>query len=128
MPFRNRQTHKRPRELDDAVMKILFVCTGNVDRSKTAEDMFKDVEGLEVRSAGTNVAATVRLSKELVEWADRIFVMEHKHQKAVLRLDPSAKKKTERLDIPDRFYYDQPELRKLLRDKLRYLLTPDSSR
>lgn len=29
------------------VMKILFVCTDNVDRSKTAEEMFKNVEDVE---------------------------------------------------------------------------------
>jgi len=100
------------------MMRILFVCTGNVDRSKTAEKMFQNVEGLEVRSAGASKAATVRLSKELTAWADKIFVMECKHQKAVLQLDPETRRKIVCLNIPDRFYYDQPELRRLLRDRL----------
>ena len=51
---------------------ILFVCTGNVDRSPTAEGLFKNVGGLEVKSAGTSIAATVPLTRELIEWADEI--------------------------------------------------------
>ena len=35
------------------VEKILFVCTGNMDRSPTAESLLKGREGFEVRSAGT---------------------------------------------------------------------------
>ena len=37
--------------------KLQFVCTGKLaralDRSKTAEEMFENVKGFEVRSAGT---------------------------------------------------------------------------
>lgn len=104
-------------------MRILFVCTGNVDRSKTAEEMFKNVEGVEVRSAGVNIAAAVHLSRELINWADRIFVMEHKHKKAVLEIEPKALKKVDCLDIPDQFYYGQPELKRMLIEKLRSRLS-----
>ena len=101
------------------VLKILFVCTGNVDRSRTAEEMFKDINGYEVRSAGTSIAANVCLSRELVDWAEIIFVMEKKHEKAVLKLDPQAWEKVECLEVPDKFYRNQPELRRLLIEKLR---------
>jgi protein-tyrosine-phosphatase len=37
--------------------KVLFVCTGNYDRSPTAENMYKNVKGLEVKSAGISIAA-----------------------------------------------------------------------
>lgn len=104
-------------------MRILFVCTGNIDRSKTAEEMFKNVEGVEVRSAGVSMAATIHLSKELIDWADRIFVMEGKHQKAVLEIDPSAREKVDCLDIPDEYSYGQPELKRVLREKLRSRLS-----
>jgi len=99
-------------------MKILFVCTGNVDRSKTAEEMFQNVENVEAKSAGTSIAATVPLSKELIAWADRIFVMECKHQKAVLKLDSEAWNKVECLDIPDEYYHGQEELKRLLTERL----------
>ena len=78
------------------LMNILFVCTGNVDRSKTAEEMFKNIKGVKVKSAGTSMVASVQLSKELIEWADRIFVIE----------------------IPDKYYFNQPELSILLRKRL----------
>ena len=101
------------------VLKILFVCTGNVDRSRTAEEMFKGMKGYDVRSAGTSIAANVCLSRELIDWAEIIFVMEYKHEKAVLKLVRDAWEKVECLDVPDRFYHNQPELRRLLIEKLR---------
>jgi len=64
--------------------KILFVCGQNVDRSPTAEDLFKKAENLEVKSAGVSYGATVPLTRELVKWADEIYVMEFNHQQAVL--------------------------------------------
>jgi hypothetical protein len=33
------------------LMRILFVCTGNVDRSKTAEEMFKNTKDVEAMHA-----------------------------------------------------------------------------
>ena len=100
------------------MMRILFVCAGNVDRSKTAEEMFKNIKDVEAKSAGTSIVATTPLSKELIDWADKIFVMEDEHQKAVLKLNPEARKKVECLDIPDRYCHGQPELKRLLMEKL----------
>lgn len=106
-------------------MKVLFVCTGNVDRSRTAEEMFKDVKGYEVKSAGTSIAANVLLTRELIDWAEVVFVMEYKHEKAVLKLNPESWKKVECLDVPDNFYHNQPELRSLILERLQpYFKTP----
>jgi len=99
-------------------LRVLFVCIGNVDRSRTAQEMYEGIEGLEVRSAGTSIIATVPLTRELVQWADKIFVMEPKHQRTVLRIDPSAEKKIVCLEIPDIYYHGQPELKLLLKEKL----------
>jgi predicted protein tyrosine phosphatase len=99
--------------------KILFVCTGNVDRSLTAEELFKNIEGLEVKSAGTSNAATVPLTKELIKWADEIYVMEFKHQQTVLEMVPSAWKKVESLEIPDIYYRNQPELKQIILEKMK---------
>ena len=57
--------------------------------------------------------------RELVDWAEIIFVMEDKHEKAVLKLDSKAWEKVECLDSPDKFYHNEPELRSLLIEKLR---------
>jgi predicted protein tyrosine phosphatase len=99
--------------------KVLFVCGRNVDRSPTAEDMFKDITGLEVKSAGVSYGATVPLTKELIEWADAIYVMEFKYQQAVLKIMPSAWEKVECLEIPDVYYRNQPELKQLIVEKMK---------
>jgi predicted protein tyrosine phosphatase len=80
--------------------------------------MFGNVEGLEVRSAGVSSGATVPVTRDLIGWADKIFVMEHKHEKAILKIDPSAWRKIEVLNIPDRFYRNQPELKALLKERM----------
>jgi predicted protein tyrosine phosphatase len=107
--------------------RILFVCGRNVDRSPTAEHLFDEIKGFEAKSAGVSFGATIPLTRELMEWADTVFVMEHKHQKAALKIAPSCWKKIEVLEIPDKYYRDQPELQQLLMKKLRALLVPQKS-
>jgi len=99
-------------------MKVLFVCTGNMDRSPTAEDLLKRVEGFEVKSAGTSILARRRISKEFIDWADVIFAMEDCHQKAILSLSPSAAYKVVVLGVPDRYRRGDPELIAILHGKL----------
>ena len=99
-------------------MKVLFVCTGNVDRSRTAQEMFDGVKGIEAKSAGASSEAPVRLSIKLIRWADKIFCMEPGHQAAVLQLDPGAQGKIEVLNIPDLYMYAEPRLKRLLSRKI----------
>ncbi len=56
-------------------MNILFVCSRNKWRSPTAEAIFKDRQGLNVKSAGTEPSARRRVTAKLIDWADTIFVM-----------------------------------------------------
>jgi hypothetical protein len=58
--------------------RILFICTANVDRSKTAEDLYRDDERYEIRSRGVARFATQRLLLNDLLWADRVFVMNEK--------------------------------------------------
>jgi hypothetical protein len=56
---------RRARYTEDRRMRkkrMLFVCTGNVDRSPTAEAMFGSLKNVEVKSAGTSYAATVPIT------------------------------------------------------------------
>lgn len=71
-------------------------------------------------SAGTNHDAVTPLSSELVEWADKIFVMENMHrEKLQKRFRSSLKgKKIICLGIPDNFSYMDPELVAILKKKL----------
>ncbi len=98
--------------------KVLFVCSGNIDRSPTAEALLKGREGFDVKSAGTWPSAPTFISKELIDWADVIFVMENHHREALLRIDPTSDQKIKVLDIGDRYLRDDPELVRLLREKL----------
>ena len=98
--------------------RVLFVCTGNMDRSPTAESLLKGKEGFEVKSAGTWMHARNRISKALIDWADLIFVMESYHKDAILSITPEAERKIIILDIPDVYRRNDPELVDILKKKL----------
>lgn len=100
------------------VTRVLFVCSGNVDRSPTAEALLKDMEGVEVKSAGTWSGARTVVSEELINWADMIFVMEKHHKEVLKRIDPEAEKKIIVLDIEDHYLRNDPELASILKEKL----------
>jgi predicted protein tyrosine phosphatase len=92
-------------------MKLLFICTANIDRSPTGEDIYKNKPGFEAKSAGTEEGyAEVLITKELIVWADTIFCMEQNHRKRVLELDLDAWNKTVVMNIPDDFYRGHPDL------------------
>ena len=60
--------------------KVLFLCSQNKFRSRTAETIFADDSNMEVASAGLDLDARVTVTPELVEWAEIIFVMEKNHK------------------------------------------------
>ncbi len=102
--------------------RILFVCTANVDRSRTAEDLYRDDERYEVRSAGVAPFATVPLTRDLLLWADRVFVMnEHQDQhRTLVRIRfPDVDRPVVDLDIEDRWSRGDPELVTLVLRRLR---------
>jgi predicted protein tyrosine phosphatase len=101
--------------------RILFVCTANVDRSRTAEDLYAEDPRYEVRSAGTAAFATVRLDRELLLWADRVFVMNERddaHATEIKLRFPGTGRPIVDLDIEDRWRRGHPELVSRLRRKL----------
>ena len=78
----------------------------------------RTVKGFEVKSAGTYVWALNPVGAELMEWADKIFVMEEEHRRFVVQQFPGAASKITVLDIEDNYYRDDPRLRAILKDKL----------
>jgi protein-tyrosine phosphatase len=113
-------------------MNILFVCTANISRSFFAEMLFKseaklnNLDHIAVSSAGTHAHEGTppdpemiqylsemdvpieshqakRVSKDLVDWADRILVMEKDHAEIIERQWPEAKKK---LDLFGKYISD----------------------
>ncbi|MGB6296510.1 MAG: low molecular weight protein tyrosine phosphatase family protein [Rivularia sp. (in: cyanobacteria)] len=105
-------------------MKLLFLCSQNKLRSPTAEAVFSEYEGLEVESAGLNKGSENLLSAEIIEWADIIFVMEKSHKNKLSKNFKSFMKgkRVVCLDIPDDYDYMQPELIKILRNRVLPLL------
>jgi predicted protein tyrosine phosphatase len=105
--------------------KLLFVCTGNRDRSPTAEDLFRTSKEYAAKSAGTHAFAKQRVSQELIDWADKIFVMselEDEHLTFLQTRFNLTSKEVYDLDIPDRYKRGSQELVNLLASRLsRYL-------
>lgn len=109
------------------VKNILFICSANKQRSKTADDYFStkySSEKYHFDSAGTNLKichkeGTNPLTEELVEWADIIFVMEKRHKQFISSYSKEkVDSKIQVLNIPDHFKYYQKELIEILEDKL----------
>jgi predicted protein tyrosine phosphatase len=101
-------------------VNLLFVCSRNRLRSPTAETVFTGRPGLEVMSAGTAPDADLRVSGDLIEWADIVFAMETVHRKRLSR-DFSVLMNGERvvvLGIPDRYQYMEQLLVELLEQRV----------
>lgn len=105
-------------------MNLLFICSRNQWRSRTAETIFKNKEDWQVRSAGTEKVARIRVSEKLINWADIIFVMEKKHQRRMEErfLEVLKEKEIIILDIPDDYQYMEEELVDMLEDTVGYYL------
>jgi predicted protein tyrosine phosphatase len=98
-------------------MNILFVCSRNKWRSRTAETIFKSSQIHNVKSAGTSQNARTKLTENLLYWADLVFVMEEKHQQIIEQKFRKSEimNKIVVLDIPDNYQYMDEELVSLLK-------------
>ena len=98
-------------------IKILFLCSRNKWRSLTAEKIFNGVNGHEVRSAGTENNARIKVTSGHIGWADIIFVMEKKHLRRIQEKfrDILRDKKVIILDISDDYSFMDEELIEILK-------------
>ena len=98
-------------------MKVLFVCSRNRLRSLTAETIFDGRGGHQVRSAGTEQGARVRVTAGHLGWADLVFVMEKRHLSRLQAKygDALAGKRVVCLHIPDEYEYMDEALIERLR-------------
>ncbi len=94
------------------MIKMLFVCSRNEWRSRTAETIFRKRRDIAVKSAGTVAKARIRVTSQLLKWADVVFVMEKKHRQYLETRFPGETKylQLEVLDIPDEYQYLDEEL------------------
>ena len=103
-------------------MKVLFICNQNENRSKTAELLFKDK--FETKSAGLFNGEPV--TEKQLSWAEVVIVMEDSQRSEIAKRFPKMymQKRILSLDIPDIYYYNQPELVETLKSKVeRAILT-----
>lgn len=100
-------------------MKVLFVCNQNQNRSRTAEEIFKD--RFETRSAG--LYNQKPLSQRELEWAEVVVVMEEAQRSEIATRFPKQylQKRILSLDIPDKYHYNHPHLVRELHLKMKQL-------
>src|SRR3989344_5950278 len=101
-------------------MKVLFICNQNQNRSKTAEKIFS--RKFDTKSAGLSNDKPV--TKSELSWADTVVVMNDEQRSELAKRFPSIyiKKRILSLDVPDIYRYNQPELIKALKLKMRNLI------
>jgi predicted protein tyrosine phosphatase len=108
----------------EAMLEALFVCTANLQRSPTAEDLFQSWKGVWHTESAETMPFLGRnhLTQQLVDRADLIIVMESHHAECIqthFKTDPG---KIRVLNIPDRYLRDDPELVKELKNKVTPIL------
>jgi predicted protein tyrosine phosphatase len=98
-------------------VQLLFICSRNRWRSPTAEKIFEGAPGYRVKSAGTESGARVRVTGEMIGWADVIFCMEKRHVHRLRDHFPDALsgKQLICLNIPDDYGFMDPELIEMLK-------------
>lgn len=108
-------------------MKYLFICSANKQRSKTSEDFFaQKYPEHKFSSAGTNVKicrkeGTTELTEDLLEWADKVYVMEKKHLEQIQKNTGSKYySKINVLNIPDIYKYYDADLITILEEKVSF--------
>ena len=106
-------------------LKILFICSRNRRRSLTAETIFKSEPAWDVRSAGTEDAARIKVTAGQLGWADVIVVMEKRHKERLRQKFPEefAAKPCVCFFIADDYEFMDAALIELLRERLRLVLS-----
>ncbi|CCQ09830.1 phosphotyrosine protein phosphatase [Pseudoalteromonas luteoviolacea B = ATCC 29581] len=106
-------------------MNVLFLCTSNVNRSRTAQELFSAIDkASKYQSAGLSKkyvekAGTTLCTEELLGWADKIYIFEDFHLERIIHYTGKIHlHKITNLKIEDKYKYFQRELVLLLLQKL----------
>ena len=96
------------------LQRLLFVCTANQCRSPAFEKCLNRFKGVECKSAGTHGGNL--LSAELLEWADRVVVMELRHWEFIWDKYPQYLEKAEIIGLKDVFIKNDPRLEEIAKE------------
>lgn len=94
-------------------------------RSATAHKIFENDDRFDVKSAGTDQTASTVLTRELLEWADSIVVMEKVHRNFIQKKfkDIYKTKRISCLYIPDDYDFMNPGLISILKERFESVQT-----
>lgn len=96
-------------------MKLFFVCAGNTQRSPTFELWFKEHKPqYEVRSAGIYFGYPFQVNRQILGWADKIYLMDLSQEMFISRKYPEFLPKCEIVGVSDQYQRDSLELRELV--------------
>lgn len=105
-------------------MNILFLCTANIQRSKTAEELFRAAnKNHQYKSAGLSEkyvkkANSTLCTEEILQWADQIYVFKQKHIDRIRTHTWDVYlPKISNLEISDDYQYFERELVLLLLER-----------
>lgn len=98
------------------MIRALFLCGENRQRSPTADQIFSEWPGVRCDSAGLSSDADAQVSSDQLDWADIIFVMEARQRVGLSRRWGKLLqgKRVISLDIPDSYGFMDPMLVELL--------------
>jgi len=100
-------------------MNLLFVCNFGQIRSRTAAELFqKEYDSLYAGLFSQEHPVT----EDLIIWADKIFVVEEQQKSMIKEMFSEYKKDIINLDIPNSYFYNQPELKELIKTKTQQYL------
>jgi len=94
---------------------LLFICSKNQWRSPTAELIFKNHPLHNARSAGISSKARIKINQKLIDWADVIFFMEHRHRDVVKLHFALSGQTLVVLNIEDNYHFGDEELVAILK-------------
>jgi len=96
------------------MVRFLFVCAGNVNRSPAFERYWKEKEpSTEVRSSGIYYGYPHSLNRDLLEWADFVVVMDLSQAKHIKEFYPEFYGKVEVAGVSDQYDVDDPLIKEL---------------
>lgn len=113
------RVHNASNPYQTDVKKVLCICSAGLLRSPTAANVLHEKYGYNTRAVGIDAGhALIPLDYTLLFWADEIVVMNYEQRRTIQTTygrEPIMKNKPILvLDIPDRFAWNEPELRQLI--------------
>ncbi len=95
--------------------RLLFVCAANAQRSPSFENWFKENKPqYEVRSAGIYHGYPYQINYDILEWADKVYLMDLSQEIFISGRYLEFLYKCEVIGVSDQYSRDSPEIKELI--------------